>query len=145
MFAWVSTAAAVPATIANIIVSLAIFNYDNYVPQRWHTTLIMWLLIILVFIFNLFFRKLINIFEVIGGLCHFLFFIVTVITLSVLAARSTPQFVFHNLTHGVSGWENPGISWGLGLLSVTNAVIGFDGVLHMSNTKSHLVDARVTY
>jgi choline transport protein len=139
----VTSAASAAAVIANIIISLAIFNYDDYVPQRWHTTLIMWLLIILVFIFNLFFRKLLNIFEIIGGLCHFLFFIVAIVILSVLAARSTPQFVFHDLTRGLSGWENPGVSWGLGLLPVTNAVIGFDGVIHMS-TRSHLFGIGIT-
>jgi len=96
----------------------------------------MWMLIILIFIFNLFFRKLLNIFEFVGGICHFLFFIVSMVTLLALAARSTPQFVFQNLTHGLSGWENRGVSWSLGLLPVTNAIIGFDGVLHMS-TKSH--------
>jgi amino acid transporter len=137
IFAWVTSVAATAAIIANIIISLAIFNYDDYVPQRWHTTLLMWMLIILVFIFNLFFRKLLNIFELIGGLCHFLFFFVIIISLSVLAMHSTPQFVFQDLTHGLSGWENPGVSWSLGLLAVTSALNGFDGVLHMS-TKPHL-------
>jgi hypothetical protein len=63
----------------------------------------MWALILVPFIFNLFFRKLLNAFELIGGICHFLFFIIAIVTLSVLAERSTPQFVFQNLTQGLSG------------------------------------------
>ena len=137
IFAWVTGGAAGPALIANVIIGLAIFNYDDYVPQRWHTTLIMWALILVPVIFNLWFRKLLNAFELIGGLCHFLFFIIAIVTLSVLAERSTPQFVFRDFTQGLSGWENPGATWGLGLLAVTYAVNGFDAVLHMS-TKSHL-------
>jgi choline transport protein len=41
-----------------------------------------------------------------------------------LARRSTPDFVFNTLTTGQSGWTNPGVSWGLGLLTVTFAVSG---------------------
>ena len=97
----------------------------------------MWALIFVSFIFNLWFRKFLNAFETFGGVCHFLFFIVAIITLPVLAQHSTPQFVFQNFTQGFSGWEDPGVTWGLGLLTVTFAVNGFDGVLHMS-TNSHL-------
>ena len=143
IFAWVAGGAAGPAIIANVIIGLAIFNYDDYVPQRWHTTLIMWALIVVPFIFNLLFRKVLNAFELIGGICHFLFFIIAITTLTVLAERSTPQFVFQDFTQGLSGWENPGVTWGLGLLTVTYAVNGFDGGLHMS-TKSHLSGTGVT-
>lgn len=61
-----------------------------------------------------------------------MFFIIAIATLSVLAERSSPQFVFENFTKGISGWENPGVTWGIGLLTATFAVNGFDGVLHMS-------------
>jgi choline transport protein len=132
IFSWVTGAAAGPALISSVIVGLAIFNYDDYEPKRWHTTLIMWALILVPFVFNLWFRKLINVFELIAGGLHFLIFIAMIITLAALAERSTPQFVFKNFTQGLSGWENPGVTWGLGLLTVTYAVNGFDGVLHMS-------------
>ena len=132
IFAWVTGGASGPAIIANIITGLAIFNYEDYVPQRWQTTLIIWALTLLPFILNLWFRKLLNAFELIGGICHFLFFIIAIVTLSVLAERSTPQFVFRNFTRGISGWENPGVTWGIGLLASAFAVNGFDGVIHMS-------------
>ncbi len=138
IFAWVTGCAAGPAIIANIIIGLAIFNYDDYVPKRWHTTLIMWGLILLPFLFNLWFRKLLNTFELVAGIFHFLFFFVAIITLAVLAQRSTPKYVFTTFTQGQSGWENPGVTWGLGLLTVTYAVNGFDGVLHMSTIRSEL-------
>jgi choline transport protein len=137
VFAWVTGGAAGPAIIANVIIGLAVFNNDDYVPQRWHTTLLMWALILVPFIFNLWFRKILNAMELIGGICHFLFFIISIITLAVLAERKPASFVFNNFTQGLSGWENPGVTWGLGLLTITYAVNGFDGVLHMS-TKSHL-------
>lgn len=129
--------AAGPALISSVITGLAIFDYDDYEYKLWHTTLIMWALILFPFIFNLWFSRFIFAFELISGAMHFIFFIATIITLSVLAERSTPQFVFKNFTQGLSGWENPGVTWGLGLLTVTYAVNGFDGILHMS-TRSQL-------
>ena len=117
-----------------MITSLALFNYENYEPKAWHTTLTMWALIIVPFVFNLWFRKLLNAFEIVGGVLHFVFFFVSLITLAAMSKRSTTDFVFKTLTTGVSGWENPGISCGLGLLTVTFSVLGFDGVLHMSQT-----------
>jgi len=79
---WMVACAGPPAIIANMITSLAIFNYDNYEPKVWHTTLLMWALIIVLFVFNLRFRKLFNVFEVVGGVLHFIFFFVSIITLA---------------------------------------------------------------
>lgn len=41
-FAWICSCTSNPALISNIIMGLAIFNYPNYVPSRWHSTLLMW-------------------------------------------------------------------------------------------------------
>ena len=124
VFAWVVNCAGPPAIIANIITALAVFNYETYQLKSWHTMLIMWGLILVPFVFNLWFRQLLNTFELVGGLLHIIFFISSIITLVVLARRSTADFVFNTLTTGQSGWNNPGVSWGLGLLTVTFAVSG---------------------
>lgn len=68
----------------------------------------------------------------IGGICHTVFFIISVITLGVCARRSTTDFVFNTLTHDMSGWTDPAVAWGIGLLTVTFPITSFDGVLHMS-------------
>jgi choline transport protein len=132
VFAWLFTAATVPATIMNIISGLAIFNYPEYTPERWHQAAIMWALIILPVLFNLYFKKVLDVFEIIGGVGHILFFIIQVVTLVTMGRRSTNDFVFQTLTTGQSGWTNPGVCFGLGLLTVTYPVAGADGLLHMS-------------
>jgi choline transport protein len=124
VFAWIINCAGPPAIISNIITALAAFNYETYQPKAWHRTLIMWGLILVPFVFNLWFRQLLNTFELLGGLLHIIFFIASIITLVVLARRSTPDLVFNTLTTGHSGWTNPSVSWGLGLLTVTFAVSG---------------------
>ena len=135
IFAWVTGCAAGPSITAEIIVGLVIFNYPDYTPHRWQFTLIMWAVILVLFLLNLSFRKLLNAFELLGGICHFCFFIIAVVTLAVLGQRSSSDYVFKTFTHGLSGW-NDGVTWGLGLLTITFSVNGFDGSLHMS-TKVH--------
>lgn len=83
------------------------------------------------FTFNLWFRKVIDAFEMIGGIMHICLFIVFLVVLIVFGPKSSPEFVFKTLTSDVSGWNNPGVSWGLGLLSMTFSVTGADSVLHM--------------
>jgi choline transport protein len=68
----------------------------------------------------------------IGGICHVVFFLVSIITLVVLAEKSSAAFVFNNLWHNVSGWNNPGVAFSIGLITVTFPITAFDGVLHMS-------------
>lgn len=115
-----------------MITSLAIFNNDNYVPERWHTSLIMIATMIVPFVANLWFRKLIDSLEIFGGILHFVLFIVFLVTLIAMGPRSSPDFVFKTLVTDVSGWTNPGVSWCLGLTTATFSVVGMDSVLHMS-------------
>ncbi|KAF1954363.1 amino acid transporter [Byssothecium circinans] len=136
---WITTAAwcfacgGPPSILANIITSLAIFNNENYVPQRWHTSLVMIATMIVPFVFNLWFRKLLDSFEITGGILHIVLFIVFIVVLVVFGPRNSPDFVFKTLLWEDSGWNNKGVSWGLGLLSMTFSVTGFDSVLHMSD------------
>jgi choline transport protein len=111
-----------------MITALAIFNYESYQPKRWHMTMIMWAVITIPLISNLWFRKMLNTLELAGGIVHVVLFIVSMAVLIALGKRSTPEFVFKTVTHDLSGWENPGIAWGLGLLTCTFSVVGgFNG------------------
>ena len=133
VWAWITATAASPAYLSNIVTGLIIFNYPDYEPKRWHGTLIMWGFVILPVAWNFYFRRALNTMEMIGGVCHVVFFIISVIVLVVLARRSDSSFVFNTLTHDISGWTNPVVAWGVGLLTVTFPITAFDGVLHMSD------------
>jgi choline transport protein len=84
----------------------------------------------------------------VGGICHVVFFFALIVPLILLARRSTPEFVFTELIN-TQGWQSDGISWCLGLLTVTYCFMGemllwrrlveniltspgFDGAVHMS-------------
>lgn len=101
-----------------------IFNNPSYVPKQWHTTLLMWAITSLPFFANFYFRKLLNPFEAIGAILHVVFFIVSIITLVVLAPRSSPDYVFKTLTHDTSGWHQPIVTFGIGLLTVVYPLTG---------------------
>jgi hypothetical protein len=132
VWAWITVTAASPAYLSNIVTGLVIFNYPDYVPQRWHGTLIMWGFVVFPVMWNFWFRRMLNTLEMIGGICHVIFFIVSIITLVALAERSPASFVFNNLWHDLSGWNNPGVAFSIGLITVTFPITSFDGVLHMS-------------
>ena len=124
MFAWICSCTSNPALISNVVVGLAIFNNPSYVPERWHVTLLMWAATILPFVANIWFRKLLNPIQAMGAICHVLFFFISIITLLALAERSTAAYVFGTLTHDKSGWTNPVVAWGIGLLTVTYPLTG---------------------
>ena len=101
------------------IQGLIILNHDDYVPQRWHGTLLTWACLSIPLLFNIFARKALPPLEIIGGIAHIVFFIVVVVVLVVLAPRSSAEFVFKGSISGLSGWNNYGVSWCIGLLSAT--------------------------
>lgn len=132
VWAWITVTAASPAYLSNIVTGLAIFNYPDYIPQRWHGTLIMWGFVVVPVVWNFWFRSKLNTIEMIGRICHAVFFVISIITLVVLAEKSSAGFVFNTLWHGISGWNNPGVAFSIGLITVTFPITSFDGILHMS-------------
>ena len=99
----------------------------------------MWAVTLFPFLGNFWFRKLVNPLEAFGALCHVVFFVVSIVTLVVLAPRSTNEFVFGTLTRDVSGWTNPAVAWGLGLLTVTFPLTGGCSFPSFSSPSSNVV------
>ena len=104
--------------------ALIIFNNPSYNAARWHMALYMMAFTLIPLVFNLYFRHILNTLETIGGVLHVVFFIVTIVTLGTMAQRSTTDYVFKTITTGISGWTNPGISFGIGLLTVIFPLAG---------------------
>lgn len=124
VFAWLAASLGSPAINSQIITALVEFNYPGYVNRNWHTMLIMWPLIIIPFVLNLWVRKILNVWESVGGGLHFVAFFIYIAVLLALAKRSPNEFVWETLTVGQSGWENPALNFNLGLLTLTFSVCG---------------------
>ena len=109
----------------------------------------MWAVMGLAFIINVYGIRILPHFESLAGVCHVLFFFALLIPLVYLAPRSTAAFVFTDFENQ-GGWSSNGVSWCVGLLTVTYPFVGesmvnaglkvsrliiltgFDGVVHMS-------------
>jgi choline transport protein len=108
---------------------LIILNNPNYVPKLWHVTLLMWAYLALNVALNVFARRVLVVVELFGGFIHLAFFIATIITLGVMGPRSPASFVFTESFYGLSGWENKGVQWCLGLMTSTSLLTGENHVL----------------
>ncbi|KAJ5166315.1 uncharacterized protein N7482_005096 [Penicillium canariense] len=132
VFGWQATTTSICYLVAAQIQSMVLLNNPSYVPRQWHGTLIMWAIIGLSALVNIYGIKIMPALQMLGGIMHITFFIVLVIPIILLARRSTPQFVFTELLTAEEGWQSHGIAWCLGMLTVTYAFLGFDGAIHMS-------------
>lgn len=92
---------------------------------------------------NLWFKKILNGMETVGAIGHGAFWVATMITLGVAGSRSSDKFVWGTVTNDVSGWTQPGVAFGIGLLPIAFPITSFDGVLHMS--KQNMVSIGMTW
>ncbi|GIC92864.1 putative amino acid permease [Aspergillus udagawae] len=131
VFGWQAAVTSICFLVATQIQGLIILNHPEYEPQRWHGTLLMWAVMLFSLTINVFAARILPLLQLLGGLMHVVFFIVLIVPLVLLSPRSTPDFVFTELLNQ-GGWSSDGVSWCLGMLTVTYCFIGFDGAIHMS-------------
>ncbi|TQB69109.1 hypothetical protein MPDQ_002327 [Monascus purpureus] len=131
IFAWIAFGTIGPFYIGTEIEGLVILFHPDYVAKKWHSTLLMWAIIIIPFIVNVWARRLLPAIEVIGGILHIIFLPVILVTVIVLGPRNPSSFVWATFVDNMSGWDNDGVIWSIGLLTAVGCVYGFDGVAHM--------------
>ncbi|KAK8038351.1 7-keto 8-aminopelargonic acid transporter [Apiospora phragmitis] len=124
-----------PGAIANSVViqleALIAFNHPDYVPGGWHTSAMVIALCVAEGLLNLFAFKLVPWVEMTGGVLHVAMFIVFIILFPVMGTRHNSDILFFDST--ASGWaDQPGVSWNLGMITLTWALTGFDSAIHMS-------------
>lgn len=122
-FGWVSTLAGVANTSAYMLLALVQANYPDYVYKAWHQTLIIFALLIVGSLMNVYTWFIIPWFEVLAGCLHIILFIIFVAVLLSLAPQHTGQFVFLK-QYADSGWSNKFIEFNLGLLTPIWGFVG---------------------
>lgn len=130
-FMRVAVCASVCFLVGIMIQGLAILNYDSYVPQQWHGTLIYWAVIALIVVINIYGIRIFPYIETMALILHVIFFFAILIPLVQLAPRSSAEFVFASFENN-GGWTNNAVSWCIGLLTSTYAFSGVDGASHMA-------------
>jgi len=122
-FAWISTLAGVANTTAFMLQSLVAANYPDYEPQAWHVTLLIFALLIMGGLMNMYTWFLIPWLETLAGLLHIVLFVIFVVILVALAPRHSAEFVFTKSASS-SGWTNQFISFNMGLMTPTWGFVG---------------------
>ncbi|KAF2838116.1 amino acid transporter [Patellaria atrata CBS 101060] len=130
-FGWVSLLAGGCNMTAIITQQLIILNNPDYVPERWHITLIMIAILILQGFVNIYVFFIIPWLELVGGIAHVCLYVVFVVVLVTLGPRHSADFIFFEKNVS-SGWNNSFLSFNVGLLTGIWSFTGFDGTLHMS-------------
>ncbi|KAL5357146.1 amino acid permease [Aspergillus floccosus] len=130
-FAWISLLCGVANTTATMLQGLASVNYPEYEAKQWHVTLIIFAMLIVQALMNMYTFWLIPWIELMAGVLHICLLVIFLVVFATLAPRHTAEFVFLR-TQSLSGWNNTFASWNIGLLTPTWGFVGFDGAVHMS-------------
>lgn len=102
---------------------LASANYPDYVAKQWHLTLIIFAMLIIQALINMWAFFLIPWIELMAGVLHICLFVIFLVVLVTLAPRHSAEFVFLR-TQSLSGWDNTFASWNIGLLTPTWGFVG---------------------
>ena len=123
VFAWQSNVASVGYLAALQIQALVLLNYDSYVYERWHGSMLFWAVVVVSTCVNVFGNKILPHLETIAGILHVCLFFVFLVPLVYLSPHPTPAAVFTDFENN-SGWKSNVVSWCIGLLTVTYPFIG---------------------
>lgn len=83
----------------------------------------MWAVMALTIALNIFGIRILPYLESVAGICHVLFFFALLVPLVYLAPQKPASFVFATFENQ-DGWKQDGISWCIGLLTPTYALVG---------------------
>ncbi|KAF2463520.1 amino acid transporter [Lindgomyces ingoldianus] len=113
------------------IQGLIILNNVDYIPQRWHLSLIVIGVMTFCQLFNTFLARKLPLVEGIILILHICGFFAILIPLWVLAKPANAKEVFTTFTDG-GGWGSIGLSCLVGMLSPIFSFIGPDSATHMA-------------
>lgn len=100
-----------------------VFSNSTYMPERWHTTLIMWLVVLVAWVQNVWGVRLLPTLELFAGGLHVLMFFVFCIIMLAMGRNASADFVFTGFINE-TGWDNNPVAWFIGLLPSIWCVTG---------------------
>ncbi|KAL1644092.1 hypothetical protein SLS61_008922 [Didymella pomorum] len=136
VFAWQATITSLTFLMAGQLQGTIVFSNSTYMPERWHTTLIMWLVVLVAWVQNVWGVRLLPTLELFAGGLHVLMFFVFCIIMLAMGRNASADFVFTGFINE-TGWDNNPVAWFIGLLPSIWCVIGFDGAIHLSEETSN--------
>lgn len=129
--AWQAATASAFFISANVLQSIVIFNHPEYNPQRWKTTVSVYVVIIVSFLTNTLGAKLLPAFETIVFFVHVLGFVAILIPLVYLGPKGTVHDVFGTFVQE-GGWSSKGVTLLVGATTLMYNFIGIESATHMA-------------
>jgi amino acid transporter len=114
-----------------IIQALIVVNYPSYNPERWHGTLLVFAMVLILYIVNVWASDLWA--RVQNGLLiiHILGFLAVIITLWVMAPHQSAKAVFTEFSNS-GGWSSTGLAVMVGQITAIYSLLGSDATAHMA-------------
>ncbi|RDW82675.1 amino acid transporter I-2 [Coleophoma cylindrospora] len=116
---------------ATLTQGLLVLNYPDYGYERWHGTLLMYAIMLMVVIVNTVAVRLLPKIEGAMLAIHVIGFFAILIPLVKLAPHGSPSSVFSEFGN-LGGFKSDGLAWFVGLISTNLPFVGYDGPCHMA-------------
>lgn len=132
---WQASNAAGPFLCGGIIQGLVIVNYPDYEATRWQATLIMFGIVAMVYINNVYFMRWL---PVLTSFTLYLYVAIWIALTGLLFARAPPDSatrVFTEFTN-LAGWDSMGLALMVGQISALWSLICSDAAVHMGEETS---------
>ena len=123
VLAWQSLVASGGYLAGAQIQGLLILNYQQYVPQQWHGTLLFWATIMVSVFVNTVVSSILPTIEGFIFTLHILGFLAILIVLSYMAPHSTASEVF-TLFLNEGNWSTQGLSFMIGIIGMAFSFVG---------------------
>ena len=120
---WIANTAAGAFFGATMIQGLLVLNYPDYILERWHGTLLMWAILLVVVFVNTIAAKLLPKIEGAILAIHVVGFFAILIPLVKLAPHGSPSVVFTQFVNS-GGYSSNGLAFFIGLISTNLPFIG---------------------
>ncbi|KAF2204121.1 amino acid transporter [Delitschia confertaspora ATCC 74209] len=114
-----------------MVQALLVVNYPDYVWENWHGTLLVFAMVLLLYIVNVWGAQVWP--RIQNGLLilHVLGFLAVIICLWVLAPHQSAKSVFTEFTNA-GGWPTMGLSLMVGQITAIYSLLGSDATAHMA-------------
>ncbi|KAH5646974.1 hypothetical protein HBI51_104840 [Parastagonospora nodorum] len=132
IIAWQATTASAAYLSATACQGLVINNRPDYVPERWHGTMMVFALILVALLFNTFLFKFLPQVETVVLFFHITLFVVFIIVITVRSPTKSSNDEVWTLFLNKGGYESKGLSFFVGLITPLFAFCGADSAVHMS-------------
>lgn len=128
---WVANTAAGAFFAATMIQGVMVQNDPTYGYHRWHGTLLMWAVMLVVFLVNSIGTKLLALAEGCILILHLSAFLAILVPLLYFSQKGSSAEVWGTFTNN-AGWNSNGLAWFVGLISANLPLIGYDGPAHLA-------------